>query len=735
MSARSWIAIVAGALLVLAAWFSLRIEGEPFESPGVPSTAAAAGKASETASRTVEEAASATASRQSALPHEPELELRGQVVTTTGAPIAGAKLAVILPFLREVPELSQDRQDAEQTLATGRSEADGSFAFRLDPDRGHDLLVEAQGFARIRMAGRYPGEEVRVVHPRSATIFGRVTDAVDGTPLAGVEVDAVPEGVQALEAASYHATTDRYGIYRIEALPSGVFRPEVDGRDHVRRWEQVYVVGEGQELRIDFPLSRGGTIHGLVTDGETKSPIEGASVVLRGLSARRAALTDADGRYFLRGVPVPSRFVSLQFRAPGYGEFSWTVADVGERGAEQDVFLLPGRRARGRVVGRDGQPVRDAWVLASAALHAHGTTQGDRRLARTDAEGRFELADLRIDLRHTLLVHAEGHATTVLDFPADEWARREIDLGEILLERPGTIAGRLRDAEGQALEDSWVLLDGEPRRRNSLGPSVAGNEGYRNSGGLGFGQLIARTDAHGRYAFAGLPAGKYRLTGRRHGCARPAHLEIELEEGGRLLGADLALDLGLSIRGVVLDSGGIPLAGAQVHAHPEYGRGASASAQSTSRGTFTLSGLYPENHLVQVFMPYRSVDGSEGKPRRFAVAKVAGVSAGTPDLRIVVPEAVEIGGSVVGPDGNPVPKARVSFLPEGDKMSLIAQGADREGRFLFSVAEGTRGTLVVHPPSWPVLDEEDRPDATCVVTLENVSAGTKGLLVRLPKLP
>ncbi|HKB16090.1 MAG TPA: carboxypeptidase-like regulatory domain-containing protein, partial [Planctomycetota bacterium] len=257
MSARSWIAIVAGALLVLAAWFSLGIEGEPPASPVAPSPDHSVAALRSVLGREVEESESAAAPRQVALLREPELELRGQVLTTDGAPIGGAKLAVVLPVLREVPEISEDRQGVERTLATGRSEADGSFILRVDPDVAHDLLAEAQGFARIRMANLYAGEEVHVVLPRSAAIFGRVTDAVDGMPLAGVEIDAGSEAARASYAAGYRSTTDRYGTYRIEALPSGAFSPNADGRDHVKTSNRRVTLEEGQELRVDFSLPRG----------------------------------------------------------------------------------------------------------------------------------------------------------------------------------------------------------------------------------------------------------------------------------------------------------------------------------------------------------------------------------------------------------------------------------------------------------------------------------------------
>ena len=127
---------------------------------------------------------------------------------------------------------------------------------------------------------------------------------------------------------------------------------EVDARYHPRVSNRQVALEEGQERRVDFSLNRGSTVRGRVTDGDTKAPIEGATVVLGGESERRGAVTDREGRYVLRGVPATIEgiiFAGLRFRAPGYGEFEYALSGVPEGDIEQDVFLLRGRRARGRV--------------------------------------------------------------------------------------------------------------------------------------------------------------------------------------------------------------------------------------------------------------------------------------------------------------------------------------------------------------------------------------------------
>ena len=102
-------------------------------------------------------------------------------------------------------------------------------------------------------------------------------------------------------------------------------------------------------------------------------------------------------------------------------------------------------------------------------------------------------------------------------------------------------------------------------------------------------------------------------------------------------------------------------------------------------------------------------------------------------LRLVLPEAAAISGVVVAPDGKPVASARVSYLPGLGGAFPSEAGTDREGRFLVWSPEGSSGNLVVNPTRW--RDTFGRWDRTFDFTLENIAAGTKNLVVRLPKLP
>ena len=149
--------------------------------------------------------------------------------------------------------------------------------------------------------------------------------------------------------------------------------------------------------------------------------------------------------------------------------------------------------------------------------------------------------------------------------------------------------------------------------------------------------------------------------------------------------------------------------------------------------------LMAVGYLVQAVVPIQPILGSNRRPRHLSRTSTAGVAAGSTDLHLVLPESEAIAGAVVGPNGRPVPFASVSFRGEGafppPQRTDRAQRADREGRFLLWVEEGVRGTLDVRPPSWPVRDRFGRVDWSYIVTLKDVPAGAKDLLVRMPKVP
>src|SRR5437764_10626006 len=78
-----------------------------------------------------------------------------------------------------------------------------------------------------------------------------------------------------------------------------------------------------------------GTIRGHVTDGVTHQPLSGVTVAV----GSRGALTEADGRYLITGVPAGTD--TLRTRMIGYAPAKRSVTVVGGDTTVVDVALSP----------------------------------------------------------------------------------------------------------------------------------------------------------------------------------------------------------------------------------------------------------------------------------------------------------------------------------------------------------------------------------------------------------
>lgn len=650
-----------------------------------------------------------------------ERDLHGIVVDTAGIPIPGVALTAWLQVDRQIAGLSEYLHTIEGVAAETTSDTAGRFRINLEPRVVYDLVAIKNGLARRRLNNLYAGENLRVVMARSASISGRITSADDGSTIAGVEVMARQGTTGTRGDERLYAISGADGAFSLANLPPNFYSLQFAVAGYARSEGPELTIAEGEQARADVTLERGTTLHGKVTDGETHLPIAGAEVGMR--MGHHPARTDAEGRYLLTGIPVGYQD-SVFIRAEGYGKFDFPLRDVPPKGLEQDFGLLRGRVARGRVVNREGMPIPSAEIVAESYVYQVSNEQNDRRTARTDLDGRFTLNDLRVDHRHTLLVHGANYAVEVFDFPASEWETHEIELGDIVLERPCTLAGVVVDTNDDPQPDLWVSLSGEPWKRDALGPSGADGEGYMARGGLGFDKVLAKTDGRGRFSFASLPTGQYHLSAGKKGYARRAEQDIELiYEDDHVADLKLVIDLGLSISGIVVNRDGQPIPGASVSAlRPEENWRMVTYNITQPDGRFNLIGLDSGPYLLHA--EGRSSDQHYGESR------AEGVLGGATELRLVLPNTVQVSGVVVGPDDEPVQSAIVQIW--SDEYTNNACDSNKDGSFSLWVADDQNVTLLAIPPF--NRSSVSQIDASLTVTVGNVVPGTKDLVIRLPRL-
>ena len=247
-----------------------------------------------------------------------------------------------------------------------------------------------------------------------------------------------------------------------------------------------------------------GSLAGVVLDGDGR-PAPGALVALvaatayediedqAGLSPRATTFTGTAGAFRFEQVPPGLYLLTATWRG-------WAAAE------RADVPLLPGEaltglelrlgrggaRLSGRVWDRGGGPIAGP-VLRALALSAGGRPEGARTfVAAGDGEGRYEVLLPRGSYR--LVMDAAGYV------PASEKALMLGDrTQDFRLAPAGRLSGRVVDGDGAPVAGARVPIASEAA---IMRPSRA---------------ALARattSDGQGRFAFAGLPAGSFRLEGR-----------------------------------------------------------------------------------------------------------------------------------------------------------------------------------------------------------------------------
>ena len=138
---------------------------------------------------------------------------------------------------------------------------------------------------------------------RSGMVSGIITDAKTGTPIQGVTVSLLDQKVETGEDGSYVFSGIHY---------SDNHKLTVMGIDHQPKMKPFKLKTEQVQLNISLD-PKFGAVSGVITDGTTHHPIQGAIVKL----SNKSVTTEADGRYNFAGVPY-SETLSLMITAADY---------------------------------------------------------------------------------------------------------------------------------------------------------------------------------------------------------------------------------------------------------------------------------------------------------------------------------------------------------------------------------------------------------------------------------
>lgn len=457
--------------------------------------------------------------------------------------------------------------------------------------------------------------------------------------------------------------------------PDGRFRLTLGtSKPHTVRVEAAGLAAQSRKsvspgASLAFDLTRGGTIEGVVRDGESGQPTPRARVEARGGdtislpddpgAGRVVDATDADGRFKLEGLGAGLHWVVARSRMAGFASRSNV-----RLGARVELLVFPAATVTGTVTGGDGKPVPRAVVSVAGRPMGRGATA-----EVADELGRYEVNGLAAGL-YDVIARAPGLAPGIAtEVALDRRSEARVDL----VLRPGArIVGRLVDANEGTLKGRVSVgeLDGRATPM-SLADS-----------------LRSDAQADGRFAIEGVPLGEHALGVLAPGRA-PERVEFAVRAGDALVDlGDVRLAVGLAIRGRVRTKQGGGVADAAVRGFAMRRDTTMADATTEADGSFVLAGLDQTVYNVSVQAPGFGSADKQAEP-------------GGEPLDIVLEPAGVITGRVTDDRGQPIESFRVAArLNEGlmRRAPRFEDVTSEDGRFsLDGLAAGTYVLSVTAP--------------------------------------
>jgi protocatechuate 3,4-dioxygenase beta subunit len=475
-------------------------------------------------------------------------EIRGRVLVG-GKPAAGVSVSV-LPFEDgHAAARREARREDATPLAAATSRPDGTFTVAV-PGAGSAVVRLAfsggpaapRELDRLFDAGGDDAGDVRL--PRAAPLAGRVVDE-RGNALVGATVTLWPGGGRgplALDVASgggapVTATTRPDGTFRFDAASEEGNRLRVEAPAFATLERQPVRAGA---LARPVVLALGQALRGTVTLADRRTAAGGALVRFEGRTqTTRWVEARPDGTFLLEGAPR---------------EAGSLVADGGERGrgvqpvatgsAEPATVALAATASLvGRVVDSEsGKPLAGVRLVARAEGQA-------AFLGRSGTDGRYAIRGLP---PRAWRLSAEDERFVPWSRTVAVTAGQE-ETQDVPLARGATLVGRVVDEQGAPIEGAVVQVT-----RGGESVFRAFVRSLEGEGGV-------RTGRDGSFRATRLhPGENQRLDVRHDEYEERAVGGISLAPGAVRSGVTVVMRRGQSVRGVVKDEDGRPLAGVEV---------------------------------------------------------------------------------------------------------------------------------------------------------------------------
>jgi protocatechuate 3,4-dioxygenase beta subunit len=662
---------------------------------------------------------------------DPRTLTRGRIAGTIsakdgGKPIAGA--TVCGAFWDE--GITADDNRVPKCTVAG---ADGTYALDDLIPATYRVTASAPTFVSGRWRGPKPdrdqsfrlaaGEQrtgVDIALTGGAVEVRGIVSDISGGPIAEAHVVVSGEDWWDDSGAGFVTRSGADGAFVAWAEPGTIYAAaSVDG------YADADARGVAPTSKLEILMTPESALAGIVIDIATEKPVPGIVVSVeqnwgRGEdSGDGSARTDADGKFKITRL-APGRYKPIAQGDGRYGEpvesvllgLGQTVDDVVIRA--HTVHAVTGRIVIDRGDGKlEGCAEDKGWVSLRGK-------SGDRWFS--DATGPNGEIAIETILPGEYTVEAScKHYLSEDIYPKITIAAADVTNQEWRVKPGAQIVGKVRTRAGTpvaAVNIQAQTIGGDPRAQKSWG--------------------WQETDDDGNFTVDGLVAGKYvlRLYGSKHpDPKKPVEVEVAT---GQTATAEIVVDDGGAIAGVVVDEQGKPVRDANVNASGDkWAWGGNDSARTGDDGTFTLDGLAAGSYRVtasrgwwdEMRRPGTSDDDVQGE-------RVAVAAAQTARVRLVVEsQNGTITGVVVDATGAPVSDAYLAAQREAEHAGAAAGGAARSSRWGWDrkpVMTDTAGTfkLTNLAPGKYTVRAYRRGGGEAVQ--EHVALGGKARLVLVP---
>jgi|GEM_PF-1274577 len=515
---------------------------------------------------------------------------------------------------------------------------DGNYILIVSPPYGSNFISNST----MIYVSKDENVTANIVLQTGSIITGSVT-ASNGTPVADAYVYAQGPGYG-------NAITDINGNYMMGGLTDGNYIITVSppyGSNYISNSTMIHV-SYHETVTANISLHTGGIITGIVTTSNG-TPVADAYVYTQGPGYGNA-MTDINGNYIIGGLTDGNYIISV---SPPYGSnyiSNSTMIHVSrDETITTNIVLQTGGIITGSVTASNGTPVADANVYAQGSGYVN---------AMTDINGNYMIGGLT-DGNYIISVSPPYGSNFITNSTMIHVSKDENITANIVLQTGSIITGIVTTSNGTPVADAYVYAQGS-----------------------GYGS--AMTDINGKYMIGGLTDGNYIIiVSPPYGSNFISNSTMIYVSQDENVTANIVLQTGGIITGIVTTSNGTPIADAYVYAQGSgYG-----SVMTNINGKYMMSGLTEGNYIISVSPPYGSNFISNST--MIYVSQNENVTA-----NIVLQTGGIITGSVTASNGTPVANAYV--YAQG--LGYGSSSTDIDGNYMMSGLTDGIYIITVSPP-------------------------------------